>query len=449
MASTATTDNPSDDWAYAVGDVFQDRYEIYERVARGAFGEVHAARDTAEDRRVALKILRTESERRDPKAVARIRQEAEILRALDHPNLVQVHDMARADGRECLVMELLEGRSLRERIDEGPPASLHRVQRVVRQILSALEAMHRRGVQHRDLKPDNIILLSSPDDSREPTVKLVDFGIAKARNFLDQDHEQTLVETQEKNVVGTPKYSSPEQAVGDPLDASSDLFSVGLVVAEWFTGEPRIDEPDSQGVVSVLIQPDPLEVSDCPESWQPWLRKTLAKKPDERFRSANRAREALPESGRSADRDPLGRASPGEPAAPHGSSTPNPPLADTDDNPTVESPEPPAEPTVVETASNDPGQRPRDAKNAAARSAPSDRPDRESGAVDPRETPSSLRSRARNDRHDIDVDGETARPSDPSADDQSTPSIWFTVGSILLFALSLSLFVYTLFEALT
>lgn len=298
---TATDSSRSDasdggDWSYAAGDLLADRYRITERLARGAFGEVHAAEDTTTDQRVALKVLRGDSHQRDPKAVARMRQEAELLRAIDHPNLVQVHDIIVDQEQEFLVMELLEGDSLRDVIDEGRLGEPDRVRAVVEQILSALEAMHARGVQHRDIKPDNIFLLSHEDDQLQDLVKLVDLGIAKAQNFVDSDQEFTLVETQNDEFVGTPRYAAPEQAVGDPVGETADLFSLGLVVAEWFTGEPRISTSGHRGVISVLIQPTPLDVSDCPADWQDWLATMIAKTPDERFPSAADARLALPGS---------------------------------------------------------------------------------------------------------------------------------------------------------
>lgn len=291
--------NPQSDaepehWAFDAGDVLGRRYEIVERLAQGSFGEVHAAVDREQRRKVALKILHTEGQKRDSKAVARMRQEAEILRALNHPNLVQVYDIVAEGEWDFLVMELLEGRPLRELIDTGELANSQRARAVAAQMLSALDAMHSRDVQHRDLKPDNIILREAPNSPSTDRVKIVDFGIAKAREFLDQQHEFTIVQTQENEFVGTPRYASPEQAVGDPVDATTDLFAVGLVIAEWFTGEARIDIDDQRGVLSVLIQPDPIDVSDCPEEWQPWLRKMVAKSPEDRYQSAARAREELP-----------------------------------------------------------------------------------------------------------------------------------------------------------
>lgn len=288
----ASDPSPDQEWTFHPGDVISERYAITDHLGQGAFGEVHAARDQETDRRVALKILQTDSVERDPKAVARMRQEAEILRALDHPNLVQVYDIGSVGQHEYLVMELLEGRSLDELIADEDLATPDRLRPIAAQILSALDAMHDRDVQHRDIKPDNIVLLER--DAPGEIVKLVDFGIAKAQDFLDGEHEFTLVETQEDEFVGTPRYAAPEQAVGDPVGPSADLFSFGLVAAEWLTGTPRIEHSDERGALSVLIKPEPIDVSDCPTDWQPWLVRMIAKKPEERYGSAAEALEELP-----------------------------------------------------------------------------------------------------------------------------------------------------------
>jgi len=471
MDTTASTEQTAEDWAYAEGDVLEDRYEIYERIARGAFGEVHAARDCRDGSDVALKVLRTGSEHRDPKAVARMRQEAEILRALDHPNLVGVHDVAEVDGRECLVMELLEGRSLREVIDAGEMVAPDRARPVVRQILSALMAMHERGVQHRDLKPDNIILLDALAASGEPTAKLVDFGIAKARDFLDQDHEQTLVQTQDDEFVGTPKYSAPEQAVGDPIDDSSDLFSVGLVVAEWFTGEPRIDASAQRGVVSVLIQPEPLDVSDCPEDWQPWLEKMMSKTPEDRYRSSREALEALPgyDPAAAANAAPPGAVPDDEWSEDRAPETVDVSAASTDpyepvdaDGATTEPHEPvdadgattePHEPVDADETTTEPDKAvDHEERTAVQQDGPSERATtgRSEGrsSVDDDEVGGRQRSRSWRSRDDVDPQEETERAAGPLGENRNSTSLWFTAASILLFLLSLGLFFFTLFEVL-
>ncbi len=440
----ARSDSP-DEWAFREGELVAGRYRIVKPLARGAFGEVHAARETEHEHRIALKILQTDSVERDPKAVARMRQEAEILRALDHPNLVQVHDIGTTEGHEFMVMELLEGDSLGPLIANGELAEPETIRPVAVQILSALDAMHDRGVQHRDIKPDNIILLGRGRD--EPTVKLVDFGIAKARDFLDGDHEHTLVETKGNEFVGTPQYASPEQALGDPVGPSGDLFSLGLVLAEWMTGTPRIDRAEHRGAVSLLIQPDPIDVSDCPSAWQPWLEKMIAKRPEDRYSTASDALEGLPGDGDPVDklRTKRTRVDTGERPAPEASLEVGPADAPHDESSSVErvgSPGDPMEPTDIRSQpptspEPTPGDEEDDARHAelettAANSEPSSAPTAKStgGPGEASDRPSPL--------SDI---PQTSADSDQGLD-RST--LFWTIASALFFTASLALFLYTL-----
>jgi len=411
------------------GDVISDRYEIAERLGRGAFGEVHAALDPETDRRVALKILQTGSVERDPKAVARMRQEAEILRALDHPNLVQVYDLGSVDGREYLVMELLEGRALDELIEQGERATPERLRPVAAQILSALDAMHAREVQHRDIKPENIVLLDR--DGAGEIVKLVDFGIAKAQDFLDGDHEFTLVQTQEDEFVGTPRYAAPEQAVGDPVGPSADLFSFGLVAAEWLTGAPRIEHSDERGALSILIKPEPIDVADCPADWQPWLVRMIAKKPEERYGSAAEALHELPglqdpdDWIQHADEETVTEVNP-DPTAPlergpHGGAMAGGPNAGAQ----VGEPGDPLEPTEVKE------------------SAPSEPPGRHSTALsdDQPTEPAADPLRHRATPGDATTTDRRRRDEDDRLDDAT---VFWTVAAAAFFVGSLLLFLYTL-----
>lgn len=288
--STSTRD-ASDEPQWRAGDVIDGRYRIIAPLGSGGFGQVLAAEDTEAGRRVAIKILRADADSRDPAAVARMRQEAEILQAIDHPNIVEVFDVGHSEQGRFMVMELLDGKSIDQLLEEDGPANAQRVLPLVEQLLSALAAAHQKQVLHRDLKPENIILVDAPDAPGGERAKLLDFGIAKAQEILDDDPDEgiTLVKTRGGGFVGTPRYCAPEMAVGDPADASADLFSLGLVLAEWLTGKPRIDAEKQNQVLSLLIQPEPLDVSDCPEAWQPWLARMIAKDPARRYQSAAEA----------------------------------------------------------------------------------------------------------------------------------------------------------------
>lgn len=279
----------------ARGQVLCGRYRLAEKLGSGAFGQVFAADDLAEPRRVAIKVLREGAGMRDPDAVARLRQEAEILEAIQHPNIVAIYEVGRSDFGLFMVMELLEGRSIDQLLVAEGPAEPARVARIARQLLGALAASHAKGVLHRDLKPENIMLARGPDASEDEVAKLVDFGIAKAQKSLDDNTDEgvTLVKTRGGGFMGTPRYCAPEMVVGDPVDARADLFSLGLVLAEWLTGQVRITPERQAQVLGILLQPTPLDVSDCPPPWQAWLGQMIAKNPADRWADALEAMRAF------------------------------------------------------------------------------------------------------------------------------------------------------------
>lgn len=272
------------------GDMLAARYRIEEKLGSGAFGQVFAAEDTLEGRRVAIKLLRANAATRDPDASARLRQEAEILGAIEHPNIVGIHAVEDSPQGLFMVMELLVGRSIDQLLVAEGVATPARAAQAARQLLAALIASHAKGVLHRDLKPENIILVNSDDPASEQA-KLLDFGVAKAEEILDDSDEDgiTLVKTRGGGFLGTPRYCAPEIVVGDPADASADIFSLGLVLAEWLTGKERINARKQNQALAILLRPEPLDVSDCPENWQPWLAQMIAKAPAERYPTAEQA----------------------------------------------------------------------------------------------------------------------------------------------------------------
>ncbi|MGM0556845.1 MAG: serine/threonine-protein kinase [Myxococcota bacterium] len=290
---TNSSHDPDD--TFSAGQILADRYRIVERIAEGGFGEILAAHDQVQDRPVAIKVLRSDAGSRDPAAIARMRQEAEILHAIDHPNIVEMYDVGEADWGDYFVMEYLDGRSVDQLLEEDGPIAPERAELLVKQLLSALAAAHRTHVMHRDIKPENIIVLPPDEHLPNERAKLVDFGIAKAQEILNDDPDEgvTLVSTRAGGFVGTPRYCSPEMAVGDPVDPSSDLFSLGLVLCEWFTGERVIDARTQGRVIAELIKPEPFDMSPYPERWQPWLARMIAKDPSQRFESAEDALKAF------------------------------------------------------------------------------------------------------------------------------------------------------------
>ncbi len=290
--ATPTNENlESPPLVLAPGVVLCDRFRLDRVIASGGYGDVWSAFDLEnDDRRVATKILRNDAGNNDPSAIARMRMEAEILERLRHPNIVQVFGFFESPYGHFIAMELLDGMAIDQAIQTDGPATHERVLVCTRQILSALEAAHEQDVLHRDIKPENILLTRSPGGLE--VAKLLDFGIAKARK-VDDESGATLVQTRAGGFMGTPRYVAPEQAVGDPIGPPSDLFALGLVVAEWLTGRVRLDGERHADVMQKLLDGSPIELSDCPPRWQMWLQNCLYKMPDRRFQSARDAVNAL------------------------------------------------------------------------------------------------------------------------------------------------------------
>jgi serine/threonine protein kinase/Tol biopolymer transport system component len=226
------------------------QYEIGALIGAGAMGEVYRAHDAKLNREVALKIL-PPLFALDPDRVARFRREAQVLAALNHPNIAAIYGFEEAEGVQALALELVEGPSLADRIERGPLAA-EEVLSFGRQIAEAVEAAHEKGIIHRDLKPANIKITGNG------AVKVLDFGLAKV--FEGASGAQlaaapTLTATidRERTILGTPAYMSPEQARGRVLDKRTDVWSFGCVLFEMLTGHPAFaDETISDTIAHVL-----------------------------------------------------------------------------------------------------------------------------------------------------------------------------------------------------
>jgi serine/threonine-protein kinase len=235
-------------------------------------GEVYRATDTTLKRQVAVKVL-PESLARDADRLARFQREAEILATLNHPHIAQVYGFEKADGASALVMELVEGPTLADRIavvspkpagEGGPPGegglSLAEAIAIARQIVDALEAAHERGIIHRDLKPANIKV--RPDG----TVKVLDFGLAKTfdqsgrsggPDVLDSPTITSPAMTMEGMLLGTAAYMSPEQAAGKAVDKRSDVWAFGVVLMEMLTGRQTFGGETVSHVIASVLKDDP------------------------------------------------------------------------------------------------------------------------------------------------------------------------------------------------
>jgi serine/threonine-protein kinase len=272
-----------------VGAVIADRYEIQRELARGGMADVYLAVDRLLDRKVAVKVLFAEFAR-DPSFVERFRREAQNAASLDHRNICTVYGWGEDQGTYYIVMEYVEGRSLREIVREQGPLPAMTAARITAELADALAFAHRRGVVHRDVKPGNV--LCTPTGQ----VKLTDFGIA-ANQF---DANEGL--TQTGSVMGTATYFSPEQAQGHPVDGRSDVYSLGVVLYEMCTGVPPFtgDSPVAVAMKHVREVPPPMtdRVPDLPRPLQAIVGAALTKDVAVRYQSAEELRTDLTDFGR-------------------------------------------------------------------------------------------------------------------------------------------------------
>jgi Tol biopolymer transport system component len=259
-------------------------YEIVAPIGAGGMGEVYKARDTRLDRSVAIKIL--------PSAFAdnaqlkiRFEREAKTISQLTHPNICTLYDVGNEGGVEYLVMELLDGETLADRLARGP-LPMRDVLRYGREIATALDRAHRAGVVHRDLKPGNVMITKSG-------AKLLDFGLAKGGSIEISPDGATQQKslTQEGTILGTFQYMAPEQLEGVEADARTDIFALGAVLYEMSTGCRAFDGKTKTSLIAAIVGSEPKPIHDVqpltPAAFEHVVAKCLAKDPDERWQSAS------------------------------------------------------------------------------------------------------------------------------------------------------------------
>ena len=217
------------------GMIVGDRYEIIEQVGAGGMADVYKAKDQKLNRFVAVKVMKREFSE-DKTFVTKFREEAQSAAGFTHPNIVSVYDVEEADGLYYIVMELVEGITLKQYIERKGKLPVREVISIAVQVSMGLEAAHNNKIIHRDIKPQNIII------SKEGKAKLADFGIAKAA---------TSEAVKENAVMGSIHYTSPEQARGDASDEKSDIYSLGITIYEMLTGKVPFD---GDTTVSVALQ---------------------------------------------------------------------------------------------------------------------------------------------------------------------------------------------------
>lgn len=258
-------------------------YQIVAHIGAGGMGEVYRAKDSRLERDVAIKVLPQHLSENE-QALKRFEREAKSLAALSHPNILTIYDIGKHNGQTFVVMELLEGETLRQRIQHSQ-LSWQKAIQIISAVAQGLSAAHSRGIIHRDLKPENIFITS---DDR---LKILDFGIAK--RFTSQELQSCSdVETESlitggATVLGTVPYMSPEQVRGENLDAKSDIFSTGTILYELLTGHRPFDGPNITAVIHKIInehpQPPSLTQSEIPKWVDGIIKHTLAKEKEKRY----------------------------------------------------------------------------------------------------------------------------------------------------------------------
>ena len=254
-------------------------YEILAPIGAGGMGEVYRARDTRLNRDVALKIL-PELLATDADRLRRFKLEAQSTGALNHPNVLVIYDIGTYENVPYLVSELLQGESLKERLNQGK-LGVNRAVDYGRQIAAGLAAAHAKGITHRDIKPDNLFV------TRDGRVKILDFGIAKLAGSQVSGQTATMaLNTSAGTVMGTAAYMSPEQARGQAVDHRSDIFSFGCVLYEMLTGVRPFHGDTAADMMSSILREEP-DLNKIPS---PVLQRIVAhcleKSPEQRFQSA-------------------------------------------------------------------------------------------------------------------------------------------------------------------
>ena len=269
----------------SVGQVLCERYELQSLIGAGAYGAIYSATDRLTQERVAVKALPPEMENTSKTALGRFARELKVVQNLHHPHVITLYDFGQtAQGVPFMVIEFVEGSTLESLVRHSPMQPEDGVD-VLEQMLRGLGAAHDLGVVHRDLKPANIMIAGAPG---RYVVKILDFGMAKLLERVGDTSIASL--TREGVAVGTPRYIAPEQARGLKIGPYTDLYAVGLLAYEIFTGERVVKERSVDGAVLMHVSADPLplpEIEQVPRDVRPILRRLLEKDLSQRYASAS------------------------------------------------------------------------------------------------------------------------------------------------------------------
>jgi len=275
-----------------VGQILDGRYRILSKLGEGGMGEVYAAEHVHIEKRFAIKLLRQEIVS-NPEAVTRFRQEARSSSSIGHRNIIAIEDFGQlADGRIYMCMELLNGAALNDMITQ--PMAVDRLLNIMIQTGHGLAAAHAKGIVHRDMKPENIFVTIGPNGEDIP--KILDFGIAKVSGNEGQNHL-----TRTGTIFGTPFYMAPEQALGNPVDARTDIYAVGVIMYECFAGSLPFQGDSFMGILTqhITMEPEPVSqrAAKAGRSLPPGLAEVIArcmqKNPAQRFATMDELVNAL------------------------------------------------------------------------------------------------------------------------------------------------------------
>src|SRR5579883_1096084 len=270
-------------------EVLGERYQLQDPIGRGGMATIYRGRDMRMDRVVAIKVLR-EVYSTDPKFVTRFQREAKAASALQHPNIVQVYDYGQSDGNYFIVMELVEGTDLRRYLRSRGVLAIDRAIIIAHDVALGLGAAHRRGIVHRDVKPQNVLV------GRDGSIKLTDFGIASVYKDINAERLTTTGMT-----LGTVQYYAPEQAQGEIVSPAADVYALGIVMYEMLTGRTPFDGDTPVAVAMQHIQDPPVPPSELnpgiPQALEDIILRCLEKIPEMRFRDGSQLARALESLG--------------------------------------------------------------------------------------------------------------------------------------------------------